>query len=372
MVKSVTSFKALLAAFLLFAGAGLYAQCTTNIYSSPYPSATYTPTCTGTPGTITTLGYGSEYSNVNLVSGTTYTFASSIGTDFITITDAANSPLAFGTSPVVWVSSYTGVARFYTHASSACDASTTFRARTVSCTTAPPPVVTNDDCSGAIAITCGYSGSGSTIGATVDAAPSCGGISASYPGVWYKFTPTPANGMFLNLSSCGQGSIDTKISVYTGSCGSLVCLGSNDNGAGCASGTSDLTFRPIWNRTHYVLVQSTTPGLFGLDLTCNYNPFGLVQDDQGNTVASGKFSVFPNPAVDELNVRLGDFVGETATLSIFNSMGQLVQQRDLGEIQTPTERIQLNNLQSGVYYMSVQVEGQGTFTEKFLVNKNRP
>jgi hypothetical protein len=309
---------------------------------------------------------------VNLVSGTTYTFASSIGSDYITITNAANSPLAFGTSPVVWVSSYTGVARFYTHTDAACGASSTFRARTVSCTTAPPPPVTNDVCAGAIAITCGYTGSGSTIGATVDAVPSCGGISASNPGVWYKFTPTPANGMFLNLSSCGQGSIDTKISVYTGSCGSLVCLGSNDNGIGCPSGTSDLTFRPIWNRPHYILVQSTTPGLFGLTLTCNVSPFGLAQEGQGNTVGAGKFSVFPNPAVDELNVRLGDFVGETAVLSVFNSMGQLVQQRDLGEIQAPTERIELNNLQSGVYYLSVLVEGQGNFTDKFLVNKNRP
>ncbi|MCB0568457.1 MAG: T9SS type A sorting domain-containing protein [Phaeodactylibacter sp.] len=371
MVKSVTTFKALLSAFLLFAGMGLYAQCTSATYGQ-YPSSTYTPAnCDGTTYNITTLGYASEYSVVAVVSGNTYTFASSIGTDYITITDSGNSPVSYGTGPIVWAATFSGTVRFYTHLSG-CGSSSASRTRTVSCTSAPPPAVDNDVCTTATAITCGWSGSGSTIGATVDPAPSCGGIASSYAGVWYKFTPTPANGMFLNLSSCGQGSLDTKISVYTGSCGNLVCLGSNDNGAGCPNGTSSMTFRPIWNRTHYVLVQSTTPGAFGLTLTCNVTPsFGLAQDVQDDVVSTGKFSVYPNPTQGNLNVGLEPFIGQNATLTVLNSIGQIVFQRDLGEIQVPTQEVNLDNLQSGMYFMTVRTD-EGAYTEKFMVNKNRP
>ncbi len=45
--------------------------------ASPYPSATFTPNCTGTAEAITTCAYASEYSNVNVISGNSYTFSSS-------------------------------------------------------------------------------------------------------------------------------------------------------------------------------------------------------------------------------------------------------------------------------------------------------
>jgi hypothetical protein len=111
------------------------AQCLTST-NGLYPSATYTiATCDGlTANVVTTLGYASEYSNVNVTSGETYTFGSSIQTDYVTISnDDGVSATIFGATPVTWVADVTGVVRFYTHADDLCTGNTTFRVRSVIC-----------------------------------------------------------------------------------------------------------------------------------------------------------------------------------------------------------------------------------------------
>lgn len=62
------------------------------------------------------------------------------------------------------------------------------------------------------------------------------GNGASQPGAtgsnWYKFTPT-TNGN-LSINSCGGGS-DTRLWIWSGTCGSLTLLGANDDFNGCIS-----------------------------------------------------------------------------------------------------------------------------------------
>src|SRR5690606_33295761 len=56
-----------------------------------YPSATFTPACTGTAETIVSDAYAGEFSNVNVMDGKQYTFSSSVATDHITITNASGT-----------------------------------------------------------------------------------------------------------------------------------------------------------------------------------------------------------------------------------------------------------------------------------------
>ena len=121
-------------------------QCTSN--SSLYPSSTFTPACSGSSETITSAGYATEYSMVYVTSGNTYTFSSSISTDYLTLANSAGgAPIyAFGTTPVIWTATFTGPVRFYDNTNSSCGTNTTFRNRIVICS-APPA---NDNCSGAI------------------------------------------------------------------------------------------------------------------------------------------------------------------------------------------------------------------------------
>lgn len=58
---------------------------------------------------------------------------------------------------------------------------------------------------------------------------------------WYKFTPT-TNGN-LSINSCGGGS-DTRLWIWSGSCGNLTLLGANDDFNGCiSSGTNSFASR---------------------------------------------------------------------------------------------------------------------------------
>jgi hypothetical protein len=119
---------------------------TTTLDCSPAPCLTSTngqwPTSTFNPAAncdgyavqqITTCGFASEYSVVTVASGQTYTFASSIATDIITLsTDAGVTSVATGTGSLTWVSTVSGNVRFYTH-TAGCGAQSTCRIRTVTC-----------------------------------------------------------------------------------------------------------------------------------------------------------------------------------------------------------------------------------------------
>lgn len=112
-----------------------------------FPSATFTPSCTGNQEVISYDCRTGEYSNVAVVPNTQYTFESGLGYDFITITNALGTAIhASGTTPVTWNSGSTsGVVRFYLNTNSQCgvDASGSTRGRFVKCittsTTCLPP-----------------------------------------------------------------------------------------------------------------------------------------------------------------------------------------------------------------------------------------
>lgn len=126
-------------AFALLLSTISVAQCL-EASEGLYPTATFTPTtCDGiTVNTITALAYAGEYSNVNVTSGETYVFQSSIATDFVTISsDDGVTAASFGVTPLTWVADVTGVVRFYTHVDDLCTESATFRARSVKCGIAP-------------------------------------------------------------------------------------------------------------------------------------------------------------------------------------------------------------------------------------------
>jgi hypothetical protein len=114
-----------------------------NAPSGQYPGGTvgFTPTtCDGLyVNTITTAGYAGEYSLVNVTAGQTYQFASSIATDFITISNfEGTTSFAAGDTPLTWVSTITGQVRFFTHADDQCTANTTNRTRSIICGVVAP------------------------------------------------------------------------------------------------------------------------------------------------------------------------------------------------------------------------------------------
>lgn len=154
----------------------------------------------------------------------------------------------------------------------------------------------NDLCAGAFPISSGQTISGTTVGATVDS-PSglttCG-TSITAPGVWYFIV---GNGGPLTASTCNQATYDTKISIFSGTCGTLACEGGNDDGAGCSGFTSEASVNTTPGTLYYILVHGflSTSGSFDLTATLGAPP-------TGNDVCGGALPIVPGQTISSTTV----------------------------------------------------------------------
>tara|TARA_R110000851_G_scaffold77514_3_gene170734 strand:- start:245884 stop:248760 length:2877 start_codon:yes stop_codon:yes gene_type:complete len=126
----------------------------------------------------------------------------------------------------------------------------------------------NDECENALPIACGETVTGTTVNATVDAsAPDCGGVSITAPGVWYEFTDTSGLITDYTISLCAGTDFDSKLTVYSGTCGALVCETANDDSCGLQS---EVSFQGDGNTTYYILVHGfdNASGSFTLNVDC--------------------------------------------------------------------------------------------------------
>jgi hypothetical protein len=101
-----------------------------------YPTATFAPTiCDAeTENIIAEDCEAGQYSNVSLIGSTIYAFASSIETDYITISDAAGTTvLVDGFGFVQYEPTANEIVRFYTHTDFLCGAENVDRVRSVFC-----------------------------------------------------------------------------------------------------------------------------------------------------------------------------------------------------------------------------------------------
>ncbi|MCB0740710.1 MAG: M36 family metallopeptidase, partial [Chitinophagaceae bacterium] len=146
-------------------------------------------------------------------------------------------------------------------------------------------VPANDLCANAIPIACGSTTLGTTVNATTDAGvPICSGVSVTSPGVWYTFT---GNGGNVTLSLCTGTTYDSKISVYSGSCGSLVCVGADDDGCGVFAGPSTVTVPTTNGTTYHVLVHGFGGATGPFELTLDCCPTLSVDPVADQTVCAG-------------------------------------------------------------------------------------
>ena len=126
-----------------------------------------------------------------------------------------------------------------------------------------PP--SNDVCARAEAIICGDVVTGSTEFANSESLADCSGLAVdTAPGVWYSLEGTGGD-IVLDLSGSDY---DTKLAVFSGSCGALVCEASDDDGG---TGTdSRLTLDSTMGTTYYVYITgySTDSGDYTLSVDC--------------------------------------------------------------------------------------------------------
>ena len=132
-----------------------------------------------------------------------------------------------------------------------------------------PPA--NDLCGGALVLTCGQSLTGTTSDATATGDPTTAcGASVSGSGVFYSIAGT---GGSITVSTCNAAtSFDTKLFVYSGTCGTYTCVAGNDDDDQCSASAvaSSVTFSSALGTNYFVFVSGYKgeTGTFVLNATC--------------------------------------------------------------------------------------------------------
>ncbi|WP_430811192.1 MULTISPECIES: fasciclin domain-containing protein [unclassified Carboxylicivirga] len=82
-----------------------------------------------------------------------------------------------------------------------------------------------------------------------------------------------------------------------------------------------------------------------------------------NALDAKGFSIYPNPAFDDINIQLGIDPGEVATVNIYDVSGQLVRKQDLNATSTA---LNISDLPNGIYLFKVSI-GDDYKIEKVVI-----
>lgn len=234
------------------------------VQTSQFPGGNVNIAGQGTTN-VTGCNYAGEYSVNSFTAIGGYTVTSSVAGDFITVTDGSNNHLLSGPAPLAVVIPSTGIYRIHISTGPTCG--TQSSCRSINVVGPPPPAVANDNCSGAIMLTVPSNTAGTTVGATAES-PSPGSCitTLNQPGVWYSVV---GNGNIFGADLCAASGWDSKIFVYSGTCGAWTCVAGNDDfGPLCSSAAASATWCSVPTTTYFILVTGySSPSAFTVALT---------------------------------------------------------------------------------------------------------
>jgi hypothetical protein len=81
------------------------------------------------------------------------------------------------------------------------------------------------------------------------------------------------------------------------------------------------------------------------------------------------FSVFPNPATDELNINLSEYTGKAVNIEIYNTFGKAVSREHLDNVASPSFTMNVNDLPVGTYLIRVSALGKRDATKQVVIQK---
>jgi len=358
--------------YTLIIGAPAPTGCLTAT-NGQWPTTTFTPNCNGSNVNIAADAWLNEYSKVNLVAGTTYTFSTSVNTYFITIgNEAGTAVLASGTGSVVYTPTVSGVVRFYSHLSSNCDGGSTTHARIVKCGTPPPPPVAcsdfktpsnnrenggffGGDTAQRLAIDIPVGSTGFTVHGME---PIVAGDATSFSFKFYSNNAGLPGAEIATRTGIIQSSVVTGTAFgydfkkYTVAFDSPIDFTANttywvevtsDAVAWESTTVNRLGSPDVFNNsgTSGAWVAGTTDYVF--NLACSSL---LAVGDASNT----KFSFYPNPVVDYLNISASTKV---ESVSVYNIAGQKMPV----SAKLVNGKVDMSKLAPGVYIITTTLDG---------------
>lgn len=217
-----------------------------------------------------------------------------------------------------------------------------------------PTPAPNDICDTALPLTIGATFesnplTGTSVGATTSTTiPSCSS-SAQYD-VWFSLVvPADGNVTIQTDQAPGSENDDTIIAAYRGTCAALVAVPTacNDDNADEESFFSKLALTGLTpGETLYIAVWQYE-SIFGPAVRGEFKISAFNASLGTGTVDAPKFSFYPNPVTDVLNLSYQNGISEVA---VFNVLGQQVMQKTVNENES---QLNMSALEQGTYLVKV-------------------
>ena len=81
------------------------------------------------------------------------------------------------------------------------------------------------------------------------------------------------------------------------------------------------------------------------------------------------FGAFPNPAIDELNVNLSEYVGNAVDIVLYNTFGKVITRTHIDNVANPVQRLEVSDFAAGQYLVRVSAEGKRDATQQVIIQK---
>ncbi len=89
-----------------------------------------------------------------------------------------------------------------------------------------------------------------------------------------------------------------------------------------------------------------------------------------STLSNADISIYPNPNKGIFFIDLSHFSGQSGSLVVHNTLGQLVHQQDLDLIPSTPLLLDLNSLSDGCYHVLLKINGEDNKSQKIIINKS--
>ncbi|MCW5907660.1 MAG: T9SS type A sorting domain-containing protein [Chitinophagales bacterium] len=119
-------------------------------------------------------------------------------------------------------------------------------------------------------------------------------------------------------------------------------------------------------------ISGLAPGLYSVTVYdgngCEKTAFVVVNEIPGTGISEAalslKFSVYPNPATDEVVISVSNYTG-ASSVQLKNVLGQAVVNHTMNE---PVEKLNLANFAEGIYYLEIRNES-GSAVKQLLISR---
>ena len=110
-------------------------------------------------------------------------------------------------------------------------------------------------------------------------------------------------------------------------------------------------------------ISQETPDWENIIIGLDSNGFYVQNNKLENIIQ--KFEIFPNPANERINILIESRINEDANISIYNIMGTIIYSKDINISNRTMVEIPINNLNNGVYFVTVSTNYTRT-TKKII------